>query len=215
MTIQTPTSWVALIKNLQRAIRNIDQYVKQLIHSEYKERRKRFAARLDQDPAGGREFRAIRESPARPIQFLVDNEGILQTDPMKTDSIMTKQKFTKAPTGLTNRCSRTSEFSILRTCTERTSSQSPTSQLRNSATHSDTSKTTQQAQTNGKMLHSDTPLRWLATMLNEIEKGMKWPRQITEAHATCIPKESRTSHDPLAYRVLPIMSQIYRKYGPR
>ena len=30
-----------------------------------------------------------------------------------------------------------------------------------------------------------TPLRWLATMLMEIEKGMKWPRQITKAHATC------------------------------
>ena len=53
MTIQTPTSWVSLIKNLQRAIQSIDQYVKQLIHSEYKERRKRFAAKLAGDPAGG------------------------------------------------------------------------------------------------------------------------------------------------------------------
>ena len=81
MTIQTPTSWVTLIKNLQRAIRSIDQYVKQLIHSEYKERRKRFAAKLADNPAGGREFQAIRESPARPIQFLVDKEEILHTDP--------------------------------------------------------------------------------------------------------------------------------------
>ena len=80
MTIQTPTSWVTLIKNLQGAIRSIDQYVKQLIQSEYKERRKRFAAKLADDPAGGREFRAIRESPARPIQFLVDKEGTLHDE---------------------------------------------------------------------------------------------------------------------------------------
>ena len=58
---------------------------------------------------------------------------------------------------------------------------------------------------------TDTPLRWLTRMLNGIENGMDWPRHITKAHATCIPKESRASHDPLAYRVLLIMSQIYRK----
>ena len=59
---------------------------------------------------------------------------------------------------------------------------------------------------------TDTPLRWLAKMLNEIEKGMKWPTQITKAHATCIPEESKASHDPQAYRVLHIMSQIYWKW---
>ena len=48
---------------------------------------------------------------------------------------------------------------------------------------------------------TDTPLRWLERMLNEIEKGMKCPRQITKAHTACIPKESKASHDPLAYRV--------------
>ena len=70
MTIQTPTSWVALMKNLQRAIRNIDRHVKQLFHSEYKEHRKRFAAKLADDPAGGREFRAIREYQSDPSSFL-------------------------------------------------------------------------------------------------------------------------------------------------
>ena len=43
---------------------------------------------------------------------------------------------------------------------------------------------------------TDTSLRWLTRMLNGIEKGMDWPRHITKAHATCIPKESRASHDP-------------------
>ena len=89
MTRQTQISWVALMKNLQRAIRNIDQYIKQLSHSEHKERRKRFAARLADNPAGCEEFRAIREAPARPILFLADDEGTLHTDPMKTDN-MTK-----------------------------------------------------------------------------------------------------------------------------
>ena len=37
------------------------------------------------------------------------------------------------------------------------------------------------------------------------------PRDITKAHATCVPMESKASHDPLAYRVLFIMSRIYRK----
>ena len=77
------------MKNLQRAIRNVDQYVRKLIHSEYKDRTKRFAARLADNPGGGEEFRAIREAPARPIQFRADNEGTLHTDPMRTDSIMT------------------------------------------------------------------------------------------------------------------------------
>ena len=42
---------------------------------------------------------------------------------------------------------------------------------------------------------------------------MRWPRQITNAHATCIPKESQASHDPLANRVLLTMSQIYRQWA--
>ena len=59
---------------------------------------------------------------------------------------------------------------------------------------------------------TDTPLRWLTRMLDGIERGMDWPRHITKAHATCIPKESKTSHGPLAYRVLHI-TQIYRKWA--
>ena len=64
--------------------------MKHLIHGEYKDRRKRFAAKLADNPARGDEFRAIREVPARPIQFLADEEGTSHTDPMMTDSIMTK-----------------------------------------------------------------------------------------------------------------------------
>ena len=98
------------------------------------------------------------------------------------------------------------------------SSQSLTSQLKNFATHSDMSKNNAAGPdawedvTLSKL--TDTPLRWLATMLNEIENGMKWPRQITKAHATLHPqRRADASHDPVAYRVLLIMSQIYRKWA--
>ena len=90
MTNETPTSWLALIKNLHRAIRNIEQHVQRLIHDEYKERRKLFAAKLADDATGSLDFRTIREPQARPIQFLADEEGTLHTDPMMTDNIMTK-----------------------------------------------------------------------------------------------------------------------------
>ena len=42
---------------------------------------------------------------------------------------------------------------------------------------------------------------------------MKWPTQITKAHAACIPKENKTSHNPLACRVLLFVSQIYTKWA--
>ena len=189
-TMQTPTSWVFLIKNRQKAIRSIDQYVKQLIHSEYNERRKRFAATLADDLAGGREFRAIRESPARPIQFLVDNEGTLHTDPMKTDSIMTK--------GWENVCNGTDrsdeqvlqDFRVLYARDMYREDEQPVTditveQLSNAFRHVKNNAADPDAWegiTLSKL--TDTPLRWLATMLNEIEKGMKWPRQVTKAHAT-------------------------------
>ena len=196
MTKQTPTSWVAMLKNLQRAIRNIDQHVKQLIHRGYKERRKRFAAKLVDNPA--EEFRAIRETPARPIQFLAD--------------------VTKAPTGQTNRCSKTSGFFTRRTYTERSNNRSQTSQLKNYATPSDMSRRTHQAQMHGKTSHSASSQTYHCDGWRECStksKGMKWPRQITEAHASCIPKERKASHDPLAYRILLIMSQVYRKWATR
>ena len=205
MTIQTPTSWVILIKNLQRAIRGIDQYDRQLIRSGYKVRRKRFTAKLADDPAGGREFQAIRESPARPVQFLVDKEGILHTDQMKTDNIMTK-----ACAEVHNGTDRSDEqvpqdFRVTDITVE---------QLRDAFRHIKNNAAGPDAWEDITLSkHTDTSLRWLATMLNEIEKGMKWPRQTTKAHATCIPKESQASHDPLAYRVLLIMSQIYRKWA--
>ena len=90
MTNETPASWVALMKNLHRAIRNIEQHVQRLIHDEYKERRKLFAAKLADHATGSLEFRTIRDTQARPIQFLADGEGTLHTDPMMTDSIMTR-----------------------------------------------------------------------------------------------------------------------------
>ena len=68
MTRQTPSSWVALMKNMQRAIRNVDQYERQLIHSEYKDRRERFAASLA-DTAGGEEFRANAKRQPDPSSF--------------------------------------------------------------------------------------------------------------------------------------------------
>ena len=178
MTNETPTSWVALIKNLHRAIRNIEQYVQRLIHDGYKERRILFAAKLADDATGSLDFRTIREQQARPIQFLADGEGTLHTDPMMTDTIMTR---------------------VWAEVYKGKNITSLTSQRNNYATPSATSRR--------------MPLRWLTRMLNGIENGMDWPRHITKAHATCIPKESRASHDPLAYRVLLIISKICRKWS--
>ena len=79
MTTETPTSWVALIKNLHRAVRSIEQHVQRLIHDEYKERRTLFAAKLADDATGNLDFRTIREPQARPIH----------TDPMMTDIMTT------------------------------------------------------------------------------------------------------------------------------
>ena len=82
MTNETPTSWVAfLIKNLHRATRSMEQHVQRLMHDEYKERRKLFAAKLADDAPGSLDVRTIREPQARPIQFLADEEGTLHTDP--------------------------------------------------------------------------------------------------------------------------------------
>ena len=60
VTNETPTSWVALIKTLHRATRNIEQQVQRLIHDEYKERSKLFAVKLAEDATGSLDFRDTR-----------------------------------------------------------------------------------------------------------------------------------------------------------
>ena len=70
MTRQNPASWVALLKNLQRAIRNLDQYVKHLVHSEYKERRERFAAKLADNPEEVKNFEPYVKRQPGPSSFL-------------------------------------------------------------------------------------------------------------------------------------------------
>ena len=211
MTNETPTSWVALIKNLHRAIRNIEQHVQRLIHDEYKERRKLFTAKLADDATGSLDFRTIREPQARPVQFLADEEGTLHTDPMMTDNIMTR-----AWAEVYKGTDRTDEQVLqdfgavyAHNITDITMQQ-----LRDAFSNVKKNATGPDAWDDVTLSRlTDTPLRWLTRMLNGIEKGMDWPRHITKAHATCIPKESRASHDPPAYRVLLIMSQIYRKWA--
>ena len=58
--------------------------------------------------------------------------------------------------------------------------------------------------------HTQQAHRHSTTMAGD---NAQWPRQITKAHTTCIPKESQASHDPLAHKVLLIMSRIYRQWA--
>ena len=127
---------------------------------------------------------------------------ILHTDPVKTDSIMTKV-WTEVHNGTDTSDEQVlQDFRVL--CAQdmyREDEQPITDitveELRDAFRHVKNSATGPDAWedvTFSKLTF--TPLRWLTTMLKEIEKGMKWPRQITTAHATCIPKERKASHDP-------------------
>ena len=196
MTMQTPTSWVSLIKNLQRAIRNIDHHVKQLIHSEYKERRKRVAAKLADDPAGGRQFRAVRESPARPIQFLVEDEGILHTDPMKTDSIMTKA-WAEVYNGTDKSDEQVlQDFRVLYAQDMYREDEQPITditveELRDAFRHVKNNAAAPDAWedvTHSKL--TDNPPRWLSRMLNEIEKEMNGQRRSLKHKRLASPKKA-------------------------
>ena len=50
----------------------------------------------------------------------------------------------------------------------------------------------------------------LAEMFNCIEEGASWPEQTTTARAALLAKEGESDLDPLAYRVLLMLSTAYR-----
>ena len=50
----------------------------------------------------------------------------------------------------------------------------------------------------------------LANFFNMIEKGAKWPKQLTTARAAFLAKEEDSDMDPLAHRVLLMLASVYR-----
>ena len=52
----------------------------------------------------------------------------------------------------------------------------------------------------------------IATMLNMIEEGKAWPKQMNVARAAFLPKGETNSQDPLEYRVLLMLPGVYRMY---
>ena len=46
-----------------------------------------------------------------------------------------------------------------------------------------------------------------------IEKGAKWPKQLTTARAAFLAKEEDSDMDPLAHRVLLMLASVYRLWG--
>jgi hypothetical protein len=55
--------------------------------------------------------------------------------------------------------------------------------------------------------------RLLTYMLNGIEKGKAWPSSLTTAKAAFLAKDVDKSCDPLAHRILLILSTLYRKWA--
>ena len=54
---------------------------------------------------------------------------------------------------------------------------------------------------------------WMAQMLNTIEQGAAWPKGTTQARAAFLAKDSMKQGDPLAYRILLILSAVYRRWA--
>lgn len=63
-----------------------------------------------------------------------------------------------------------------------------------------------------KML-SDLSFLWLAELLNLVEQGSGWPKQMTQARAVYMPKDADKERDPLAYRVVLILPAVYRLWA--
>ena len=53
----------------------------------------------------------------------------------------------------------------------------------------------------------------LAAFLNLIEGGAPWPKQMTVARVAFLAKEEDSDMDPLEYRVLLMLSTVYRVWG--
>ena len=60
---------------------------------------------------------------------------------------------------------------------------------------------------------SDDTYAWIATMLNLIEQGAPWPRDLLRGKAAYLSKDSEKTEDPLAYRVLLILPAVYRRWA--
>jgi hypothetical protein len=50
-------------------------------------------------------------------------------------------------------------------------------------------------------------------LLNVIERGADWPSATVQAKAVFLAKEDKVSADPLDYRVLLILSAVYRRWA--
>ena len=53
----------------------------------------------------------------------------------------------------------------------------------------------------------------LTDLLNTIERGASWPKALQTAKAAFLAKDEDKSHDPLAHRILLILSTLYRKWA--
>ena len=62
-------------------------------------------------------------------------------------------------------------------------------------------------------LLSDSAFTKLADLLNAIEDGADWPEDVSTARAAFLAKDADKLEDPLAYRVLLIMSVLYRRWA--
>lgn len=60
---------------------------------------------------------------------------------------------------------------------------------------------------------SDLAFQWLASLLNLIENGAPWPKATLHAKAAFLPKDPDNQADPMAYRILLILSTLYRKWA--
>ena len=52
------------------------------------------------------------------------------------------------------------------------------------------------------MLLSDNTYDWLASMLQLVEEGQPWPKEVNQAKAAYLSKDPDKAEDPLEYRLL-------------
>eukprot|EP00973_Karenia_brevis_P004716 647696-Karenia_brevis.AAC.1 len=62
-------------------------------------------------------------------------------------------------------------------------------------------------------LFSDLAFAWAATLLNLIENGNPWPSDLLHTRAPLLCKNPKTPYDPLAWRVLWILPNLYRRWA--
>ena len=60
---------------------------------------------------------------------------------------------------------------------------------------------------------SDLTCEWLAFILNLIELGCDWPKDVCSAKAAYLSKDTNDLTDPLKYRVVLILPTLYRKWA--